>query len=249
MMDKTIIVTGGGRGIGAATSALLARRGYSLAVNYANDSASAERVVSDARTHGVQAIAIGADVAEEDQVVDMFQQVDSELPPLAGLVNNAGTLFKQSDLIDMDAARIRRVLDVNVTGLMICAREAVRRLSTASGGAGGAIVNVSSIAAVLGGPTEYIDYAASKGAVDSITVGLAKEVATQGVRVNAVRPGIVDTDIHALGGEPGRASRLATQVPMQRPGKAEEIAEAIVWLLDDAASYVTGALLNVSGGR
>ncbi len=248
-MNKTILVTGGSRGIGAATSALLARRGYCVAVNFARDADSAARVVADAKEQGVSALAIGADLADEDQVVEMFRQVDEQLPPLAGLVNNAGTQFTQSDLVDMDAARIRRVLDVNVTGAMICAREAVRRLSTERGGAGGAIVNVSSVAAVHGGPTEYLDYAASKGAVDTLTIGLAKEVATQGIRVNAVRPGIIETEIHALGGEPGRAARLAPQIPMQRPGRAQEVAEAIVWLLDDAASYVTGAILNVSGGR
>jgi NAD(P)-dependent dehydrogenase (short-subunit alcohol dehydrogenase family) len=248
-MRKVALVTGASRGIGAASAVAAARRGYAVAVNYVRDKESAEAVAGAVRAAGAEALTVRADVGEEREILRLFETVDRELGPLDALVNNAGVLFPQGRLDSMDAARISRVLAVNVTGLMLCAREAVRRMSTRHGGQGGAIVNVSSVAARLGGPNEYVDYAASKGAVDAITIGLAKEVATEGVRVNAVRPGIIETDIHASGGEPGRVARLAPTVPMQRGGHPEEVAAAVVWLLGDEASYVTGAVLDVAGGR
>lgn len=248
-MSKVVLITGASRGIGAATARLAAARGYAVGINYTRDAAAAEAVARAVREAGVDAVTVRADVADEAQVVAMFDTVSSALGPIDALVNNAGILFKQSRLEEMDAARINRVLAVNITGAMICAREAVRRMSTTRGGAGGAIVNVSSAASRLGGPNEYIDYAASKGAVDTITIGLAKEVAMQGIRVNAVRPGIIATDIHASGGEPGRVARVAPNVPMQRGGEPEEVASAVVWLLGDEASYITGAILDITGGR
>jgi Dehydrogenases with different specificities (related to short-chain alcohol dehydrogenases) len=243
-----MIITGGSRGIGAATARLASLRGYDVCVGYRERADAAAGVVADCEAAGVGAVAVQTDVSSEPDVLRLFTTA-AELGPLRGLVNNAAIVDRQARVEDLDAARIERMFAVNVLGSFLCAREAVRRMSTARGGAGGAIVNVSSRAAVWGSPGEYVDYAASKAAVDTLTVGLAGEVATQGIRVNAVRPGLVDTDIHAAGGEPGRVHRLAATVPMRRPGQPEEIAEAIVWLLGDQASYVTGAILDVGGGR
>jgi NAD(P)-dependent dehydrogenase (short-subunit alcohol dehydrogenase family) len=245
----TILVTGGSRGIGAACVKLLARDGYDVAINYARSAAEAEKLVGDVRTMGASSIAIQADVGSEAEVTDMFAQIDKAMPPLAGLVNNAGILFEKARLEEFTAERINETLRVNVTGSFLCAREAVRRMSTAHGGKGGVIVNLSSAAARIGSPNEFIDYAASKGAIDAMTLGLSKEVAGQGIRVNAVRPGLIHTDIHASSGQPDRVERLQGQVPMGRGGTAEEVAESIVWLMSPAASYVTGVLLDVTGGR
>ena len=246
---KVVLITGASRGIGAATARLAATRGYAVGVNYRADRAAADRVVAGIRDEGGTAVAIGADVAIEDDVVRLFAAVDTELGMLTALVNNAGMLERQMRVETMDAARIARVLATNVTGTLLCAREAITRMSTARGGRGGAIVNVSSIASRLGGPGEYVDYAASKGAVDTLTIGLAQELAQEGIRVNAVRPGIVYTDIHASGGEPGRVDRVKAFVPMRRGGQPEEVARAILWLLSDEASYSTGTFIDVSGGR
>jgi NAD(P)-dependent dehydrogenase (short-subunit alcohol dehydrogenase family) len=238
-MEKVAIITGASRGIGAATARVLAGRGYAVCVNYLRSEAPARSLVDEIRQGGGKAVAVAGDVAVEADVLGR---------PTA-LVNNAGILEKQSTLVEMDAARWHRVLATNVVGSFLCAREAVRRMSTARGGAGGAIVNVSSRAAALGSPFEYVDYAASKGAVDAMTVGLAKEVAAEGIRVNAVRPGLIKTDIHASGGEAGRVERLSSAVPMGRGGEALEVANTIAWLLSDEASYLTGVLVDVSGGR
>lgn len=248
-MNPVLLVTGGGRGIGAATALLAARQGQAVAVNYAQNSLAADEVVRAIRSTGGRAIAIQADVADETQVVRMFEQIDAKLGPLTGLVNNAGVVDLPSRVEDMSAQRLRRMFDINVLGSFLCAREAVRRMRNDQGGSGGAIVNVSSAAARLGSPNQYVDYAASKGAIDTFTLGLAKEVAPQGIRVNAVRPGLIHTDIHASGGLPDRVAQLAHQVPIQRGGTPEEIAQAIVWLLGPEASYITGSLLDVSGGR
>lgn len=245
----TVVVTGGGRGIGAAVSRLAAAAGYAVAVNYASDEASARAVAEAIVRAGGRAAAIGADVADEKDVLRLFDTAERELGPLAALVNNAAITGGMSRLDELDAAVLTRVLAVNVVGTALCAREAVRRLSTRHGGRGGAIVNVSSIAARLGSAGEWIHYAASKGAVDTLTVGLAREVATEGVRVNGVAPGLVETDLHAAAGEPERPARLAPTIPMLRSGTPEEIAEAVLWLLSPAASYVTGAVLPVGGGR
>jgi NAD(P)-dependent dehydrogenase (short-subunit alcohol dehydrogenase family) len=248
-MQRITLVTGGGRGIGAATARLLAQQGHAVAVNYARDSAVAERLVDRILAAGGRAIAVRADVSIEADVLRLFEAIDEELGPLTGLVNNAGIVDVAARVDAMSVARIERIFAVNVLGSFLCAREAVKRMSSGHGGAGGAIVNVSSAAARLGSPAQYVDYAAAKGAIDTFTVGLAKEVAAEGIRVNAVRPGLIETDIHASGGDADRATRLAPLVPLQRPGSADEIAQAIVWLLSDAASYCTGAILDVSGGR
>ena len=248
-MDRVAIITGAGRGIGAATALLAASRGYAVCVNYLRNEAAARGVVDAIAAAGGRAIAMQGDVSQEADVVKLFEAVDWELGTVTALVNNAGILERQMRVEAMDAARIRRVLDTNVVGSFLCAREAVRRMSTTRGGKGGSIVNVSSGAARWGSPDEYIDYAASKGAVDSMTVGLSKEVAGEGIRVNAVRPGLVITDIHAAGGEPGRVERMKGSVPLGRGGMPEEVAHAILWLLSDEASFVTGAFIDVSGGR
>ena len=242
---KTLIVTGGSRGIGAATARLAGQRGYAVCVNYLQDRAAAEKVVATVP----KAIAVQADIGVEEEVVRLFERVDREMGGLVALVNNAATLEPQMRLEQMDGARMQRMFATNAIGTMLCSREAVRRMSKRRGGAGGAIVNVSSGAARWGSPNEYVDYAATKGAVDTFTVGLASEVAGDGIRVNAVRPGFIYTEMHARGGEPGRVDRVKTAVPMQRGGQPEEVAAAILWLLSDEASFVTGAVLDVSGGR
>jgi NAD(P)-dependent dehydrogenase (short-subunit alcohol dehydrogenase family) len=245
-MSKVMLVTGGGRGIGAATALLAAQRGYAVAVNYLKDGDSAQRVVGQI---GKNAIAVAGDVASEADVVRMFKTVDDKLGRLAVLVNNAGIVDRGSRVELMSAERIQRMLAVNVTGSFLCAREAVKRMSTRHGGKGGAIVNLSSAAARLGSPGEYVDYAASKGAIDTFTIGLAKELGAEGIRVNAVRPGVIRTEIHATSGDAGRVERIGGAAPLQRAGEAEEVARTILWLASDEASYITGALLDVSGGR
>jgi NAD(P)-dependent dehydrogenase (short-subunit alcohol dehydrogenase family) len=244
-----LIVTGASRGIGAATARLAGVRGYSVCVNFRRDAQAADRVVADIVSGGGRAVAVQADVGEERDVVRLFEEATRALGPLSGLVNNAGVLETQMRVADVDAARLERILRVNVTGPFLCSREAVRRLSTAHGGSGGAIVNVSSAASRLGSPGEYVDYAASKGAIDTLTIGLAQEVAAEGIRVNGVRPGFIYTDIHAGGGEPGRVDRVKAFVPLKRGGRPEEVAHAILWLLSDEASFTTGAILDVAGGR
>lgn len=248
-MSQIVLITGGSRGIGAATALQAARAGYAVAVNYTANSLAADEVVRQIRQGGGTAITVQADVAEESQVLAMFEKVDAKLGRLTALVNNAGVVDRTERVDGMNVARLKRMFDINVIGTMVCAREAVKRMSTRYGGAGGAIVNVSSVAARLGGPGQYVDYAAAKGAVDTFTLGLAKEVATEGIRVNAVRPGIIETDIHASGGLPNRAHDMAPQVPMQRAGSADEVAQSIVWLLGSGSSYTTGALLDIAGGR
>ena len=248
-MNRTLLVTGGSRGIGAATAVLAAARGWAVAVNYTRDAAAAEGVAAQVRAHGRRAIVLQADVADEAQVLAMFNAIDRDLGPLTGLVNNAGIVDVAARIDAGSAARWQRMFAVNVIGSMLCAREALRRMSTAHGGRGGVIVNLSSAAARIGAAGQYVDYAAAKGAIDTFTLGLAREVASEGVRVNAVRPGIIETDIHASGGEPQRAAQLAPQVPMRRAGSAQEVAAAIVWLLSEESSYTTGAVLDVTGGR
>lgn len=249
MTPRIVLVTGGSRGIGAACCLQAAAAGYDVAVNYARDAAAADRVAAAVRAAGRRAITVAADVAHEDQVLAMFERVDAELGRLTGLVNNAGIVDVPARVDDMSVQRLRRMFDTNILGSVLCAREAVRRMSTRHGGSGGSIVNLSSAASRLGSPAQYVDYAASKGAIDVFTLGLGREVAAEGVRVNAVRPGIIDTDIHASGGLPDRARELAPQVPMKRAGSADEVAAAVLWLLSDAASYTTGAVIDVTGGR
>ena len=246
---SVLLITGASRGIGAETARLAAERGYDVCVNYRTNATAADAVVADVRARGAGAIAVQADVAVESDVVRLFEAVDRELGPLDALVNNAGIIDRQTRVEQLDAARIARVFTTNVTGAFVCAREAVRRMSTRHAGRGGAIVNVSSRAAVLGAPGEYVDYAASKAALDTLTIGLAREVAGEGIRVNGVRAGIIDTEIHATGGEPGRVARLGPQQPMGRGGHAIEVARAILWLLSDEASYTTGSFIDVAGGR
>lgn len=248
-MHPVILVTGGSRGIGAATARLAARRGFAVCVNYVRHAEAATQVVADCQRAGGRAISVQADVGVEAEVVRLFEAVDHDLGPVTALVNNAGILERQMRVEDMDAGRIARVLAANVTGPFLCCREAVRRMSTRRGGGGGSIVNVSSIAAVVGSPGEYVDYAASKGAIDTLTRGLAREVAEEGIRVNGVRPGFIYTDIHASGGEPGRVDRVKAFVPMRRGGQPEEVARAIHWLLSEEASFATGAILDLAGGR
>ena len=248
-MDKVLLITGASRGIGAATARHAAQAGWAVAVNYTAHSLAADEVVRSIRAAGGTAITVQADVADESQVLRMFERIDAKFGRLTGLVNNAGVVDFSARLDEMDMDRWRRMFDINVLGTLLCAREAVRRMSPRYGGAGGAIVNVSSAASRLGSPGQYVDYAAAKGAIDAFTIGLAKEVAAEGIRVNAVRPGLIETDIHASGGLPDRVRDLQHQVPMQRGGTAAEVAEAIVWLLSPAASYTTMSLLDVSGGR
>ena len=248
-MQPIVLITGGSRGIGAATALLAARKGYAVAVNYTSNSLAADEVVRQIRDGGGSAITVQADVAVESQVLAMFDKIDAKLGPLSSLVNNAGVVDVACRVDTMTVERLQRMFTTNIIGSFVCAREAVKRMSTRHGGSGGSIVNVSSAASRVGSPGQYVDYAASKGAIDTLTAGLAKEVVLEGIRVNAIAPGIIATDIHASGGEPDRAQRLATQLPMQRPGTALEVAQAIVWLMGVDASYTTGALLDVSGGR
>jgi NAD(P)-dependent dehydrogenase (short-subunit alcohol dehydrogenase family) len=248
-MDKVLVVTGGSRGIGAATARLAGRRGYAVAINYRQRRDAAERVARDIEAAGGRAIVVAGDMGREDDVTRLFEQVDEQLGRVAALVNNAGILETQCRVDQLDAARLERIFAANVIGYFLCAREAVRRMSTQHGGRGGAVVNVSSVASRLGAPGEYVDYAASKGAIDALTIGLSKEVAGEGIRVNAVRPGYIETEIHASGGEPNRVERVQSALPMRRGGTAEEVAAAIVWLLSDEASYTTGSFLEMAGGR
>jgi NAD(P)-dependent dehydrogenase (short-subunit alcohol dehydrogenase family) len=248
-MNKVLLVTGGSRGIGAATALLAAQNGWSVAVNYTANSLAADEVVRQIRASGGQAMSVQADVADETQVLRMFEHIDAKFGHLTGLVNNAGVVDVTARVDEMSVARWKRMFDINVIGSLICAREAVRRMSTKHGGEGGSIVNVSSAASRLGSPGQYVDYAAAKGAIDAFTIGLAKEVAAEGIRVNAVRPGLIETDIHASGGLPNRVKELQHLVPAQRGGTAEEVAQGIVWLLSDSASYTTMSFLDISGGR
>lgn len=248
-MRKVLLVTGGSRGIGAATSILAAQKGWAVAVNYTSNAQAADDVVAQIKKAGGEAMSVQADVANEAQVLSMFEKVRANFGPLQGLVNNAGVVDVSAKLDQMSMDRWRRMFDINVLGSMLCAREAIRQMSTLHGGKGGSIVNLSSAAARLGGAGQYVDYAAAKGAIDSFTLGLSKEVAAEGIRVNAIRPGLIDTDIHASGGVPNRVKELEHLVPAKRGGSAMEVAQAIVWLLSDEASYTTMSLIDVSGGR
>lgn len=248
-MAKVMVITGGSRGIGAATAQLAAARGYAVSINYRRDRRAAEAIVADIAASGGRAIAVAADVSREADVVNLFAVTDAQLGPVTALVNNAAILEAQARVDNIDAARLQRIFATNVTGSFLCAREAVRRMSTRHGGNGGAIVNVSSAASRLGSAGEYVDYAASKGAIDTLTIGLSREVASEGIRVNAVRPAFIYTDMHASGGEPGRVDRIADSLPMKRGGQPLEIAHAILWLLSDEASYATGTFIDLAGGR
>ena len=247
--DKVMVVTGGGRGIGAATALLAAERGFAVSVNFLKDKDSASSLIDKIKSKNGRAIAVQGDVSSESDVERLFEETDRKLGRITALVNNAGIVDRGTRVELMTAARIARMFAINVTGSFLCAREAVKRMSTRHGGAGGAIVNVSSIAAKLGGPGEYVDYAASKGAIDTFTIGLSKEVGAEGIRINAVRPGIIRTEIHASSGDPARLERIGATAPLGRPGEAEEVARTILWLLSDEASYLSGALVDVSGGR
>lgn len=248
-MKKVLLITGASRGIGAETARLAVQAGYALCINYRNNESEANELVEYAQAQGQTAIAVGADVSVESEVMAMYQTIDQQLGRLSALVNNAGILETQSAFEHFSVARLQRVFNTNVIGSFLCAREAIKRMSTDHGGKGGAIVNLSSRASVIGAPNEYIDYAASKGAIDTMTIGLASEVGKQGIRVNAVRPGLIYTDIHADGGEAGRVDRLKSKIPLQRGGLPIEVARAIMWLLSDQASYTTGGFIEVSGGR
>jgi NAD(P)-dependent dehydrogenase (short-subunit alcohol dehydrogenase family) len=248
-MSKVVLITGASRGIGAATALLAAQQGYAVAVNYIANAGAADDVVRQVRAAGGKAICVQADVAIEADVLRLFSAVDAQLGRLDALVNNAGVVDVATRVDAMSVQRLQRMWTTNLTSCFVCAREAVKRMSTLYGGKGGSIVNLSSAAARIGSPGNYVDYAASKAAIDTFTMGLAKEVATEGIRVNAVRPGIIDTDIHASGGQPDRAAQMAAQVPLQRAGTAHEVAQAIVWLLSDASSYTTGSIMDVTGGR
>ncbi|ALE88536.1 SDR family oxidoreductase [Pseudomonas versuta] len=248
-MDKVILITGGSRGIGAATAILAAQQGYRICINYLTDAAAAHEVLAQVHALGAQAIAVRADVSNEEEIIGLFTRVDEELGPITALVNNAGTVGLKSRVDEMSESRILHTLRTNVLGPILCSRHAVLRMSPRYGGQGGNIVNVSSGAARLGSPNEYVDYAASKGALDTFTLGLSKELAGEGIRVNAVRPGLIFTEFHALSGDPGRVSKLESSIPMGRGGRPEEVAEAIIWLLSDKASYATGTFIDLCGGR
>ncbi|UVJ42295.1 SDR family oxidoreductase [Pseudomonas sp. LS1212] len=248
-MEKVIVITGASRGIGAATALLAAREGYRICINYQTDEQAAHRVLEQVRELGAEAITVRADVSIEDEVTHLFNRVDAELGRVTALVNNAGTVGQKSRVEEMSEFRLLKIMKTNVVGPILCAKHAVQRMSTLHGGQGGSIVNVSSVAARLGSPSEYVDYAASKGALDTFTVGLSREVAGEGIRVNAVRPGYIHTDFHALSGDPDRVSKLESTIPMGRGGQASEVAEAIIWLLSDKASYSTGTFVDLGGGR
>lgn len=245
----SILITGSSRGIGAATALLAASQGYQVCINYKKNEQAAATLQQQIEKLGGRCISVQADVSQEDEVLKLFETIDAELDPITALVNNAGILDQQATLFGLDASRINHILQQNITSVFLCSREAAKRMAKSRGGNGGAIVNVSSIAAKTGAPGEYTDYAASKGAIDTLTLGMAKELAPEGIRVNAVRPGFIYTDIHADGGEPGRVDRIKSSLPMQRGGHPEEVAEAIMWLLSDKASYTTGSFLEMAGGR
>ncbi|WP_337043466.1 SDR family oxidoreductase [Emticicia sp. 17c] len=248
-MSKIILITGGSDGIGAVTAQLAAEQGYIVCINYRQNHIAANKVVEAINVSGGQAYAFQADISSENEVVDMFAAIDAQVGRMTALVNNAGIIESQQKLVDMSAERLQKVFAVNVVGSFLCAREAIKRMSVRNGGNGGSIVNISSMASRLGSPFEYIDYAATKGAIDSMTVGLSKEVAEENIRVNVVRPGTIYTDIHGKAGEPARVERVKAFIPMKRGGQPDEVAKAILWLLSDDASYVTGATLDVAGGR
>jgi NAD(P)-dependent dehydrogenase (short-subunit alcohol dehydrogenase family) len=248
-MKRTILITGSSRGIGAATALLAAKKGYQVCINYLSNAQAAEGIVKVIIENGGKAKAYQADVSSESEVISLFSNIDTDFGTLSALVNNAGILEKQSSLVEMELNRIQKVIDTNIISNLICSKEAIKRMSTKYGGKGGSIVNVSSIASKTGSPNEYVDYASSKGAIDTLTVGLSKELAGEGIRVNAVRPGFIYTDIHADGGEVNRVDRLKAIIPLERGGQPIEVANAILWLLSDEASYVTGTFLDVAGGR